>query len=123
MSIQQRSRSAITPVIHADWPHVASAIRFLAIAVPLIGFLFMVRPPLVLPSVSALALASAAIIALVAWCMSSDPNDTGISLWDVSGAYAFIGFAAGMLSEPQQVMELLSVPAEPPSQLGEGSSH
>jgi hypothetical protein len=37
--------------------------------------------------------------------MSADRNHPGITLWDVSGAYAFIGFAAGMLSDPQQVVE------------------
>jgi hypothetical protein len=115
MSIQQRSRSAIAPATHAHWPHVASAILLLAMAVPPIFFLLLVRVPLVLPSVSAVALASGAIIALIAWCMSSDRNGTGISLWDVSGAYTYIGFAAGMLSEPQQVMELLSVSAETPN--------
>jgi hypothetical protein len=114
MSIQQRSRSAIAPATHSDWPHVASAILLLAMAVPLFFFLFLVRVPLVLPSVSAIGLTSAAIIGLIAWCLLSDSNATGISLWDVSGAYALVGFVAGMLSEPQQVMELLSVPAEIP---------
>jgi hypothetical protein len=58
----------------------------------------------------------------MAWCLSSDRNAPGISLWDVSGAYAVVGFTAGMLSEPQQAMELLSVPAECPDQLGKGCS-
>jgi hypothetical protein len=54
---------------------------------------------------SLIALAVSAIVALVAWCLSSDRRGAGITLWDVSGAYAFIGFAAGMLSDPQQVLE------------------
>ena len=58
-----------------------------------------------LPSMSLIALAIAAIVALAAWCLSSDRHGAGITLWDVSGAYAFIGFAAGMLSDPQQVLE------------------
>ena len=91
---------------------LSSAVLLSAIVVPLIVFLLFVRVPLVLPSVSVVALASAAIIALAAWCMSADRNSTGISLWDVSGAYAFIGFAAGMLSDPQQVVELLSLSAD-----------
>ena len=114
MSIQQRSSSATAPATQANRPHVASAILLLAIVVPPIFFLFLVRVPLVLPSVSAVGLASAATIGLIAWCLASDRNATGISLWDVSGAYALVGFVAGMLSEPQQVMELLSVPAEIP---------
>jgi len=47
----------------------------------------------------------AAVIALAAWCLSSSRQSAGITLWDVAGAYAFIGFAAGMLSDPQQVLE------------------
>jgi hypothetical protein len=54
---------------------------------------------------SLMALAISAIAALAAWCSSSDRHGAGITLWDVSGAYAFIGFAAGMLSDPQQVLE------------------
>jgi len=112
MSIQQRTRSAVASATHSHWSHVASAILLSAVAVPPIGFLFLVRTPLILPSIAVISLASAAIIALAAWCMSSDRNSPGISLWDISGAYVFIGFAAGMLSEPQQVMELFSLPTE-----------
>jgi hypothetical protein len=52
---------------------------------------------------SLIALTISAIIALAAWCLSSDRHGAGITLWD--GAYAFIGFVAGMLSDPQQVLE------------------
>jgi hypothetical protein len=60
---------------------------------------------LLLPLMSLIALVSAAVIALAAWCLSSNRHSAGITLWDVSGAYAFIGFAAGMLSDPRQVLE------------------
>jgi hypothetical protein len=109
---QQQSRSAVSPAAQIEWPCVGSAVLWFAIAVPFIGFLIFVRVPLVLPSISVVALASAALIALTAWWMSSDRNSTGVSLWDVSGAYAFMGFAAGMLSDPQQVVEFWSVPAQ-----------
>jgi hypothetical protein len=33
-----------------------------------------------------------------------------VTLWDVSGAYAFVGFAAGMLSEPEHVMQFVALP-------------
>ena len=111
---QQRSRSAAVSAAPTEWPHVTSAVLLAAVAIPLIGFLLFVRTPLVLPSISVVALASAAAIALVAWSMSADRNSPGISLWDVSGAFAFIGFAAAMLSDPQHVVEFWSVPAEFP---------
>lgn len=112
MSTRHRSRSAVALAAHAEWPHAAAVVLLSAIAVPLISLPVVVRTPLVLPSMSVIALASAAIIALAAWCVSSDRRSVGISLWDVSGAYAFLGFAAGMLSDPQAVLEFWSVPAE-----------
>jgi hypothetical protein len=104
MSAEQRSRFAVATTAHIELPHATSRAVLWAIAVPLIGSFFLVRPPFVLPLISVIALASAAITVFAAWCMSSDRNDKGISLWDVAGAYAFIGFAAGMLSDPQQVI-------------------
>ena len=34
-----------------------------------------------------------------------------VNLWDVAGAYAFIGFAAGMISKPEYVLQLFAVAA------------
>lgn len=108
---QHRSRSAVSAA-YTEWQSVNSAFLWSAITVPPIGLLLFVRAPLLLPTICVIALASAAIIALAAWCTSVDRNRTGISLWDVAGAYAFIGFASGMLSDLQQVLEFWSVPAE-----------
>lgn len=107
MTIQQQNRPAVASADHVEWSIITAMV-----AIPPIVFLFLVQPPLVLPSMSAFALVSAAVVALVAWCLSSKRQSKGITLWDVSGAYAFIGFAAGMFSDPQQVMELVSVPAQ-----------
>ena len=104
MSNRQRSRRGIASAMRAEWPHMVSAVILLAVTVPPTGFLLLTRTPL-LPSMSLVALAISAIVALAAWCLSSDRHGAGITLWDVSGAYAFIGSAAGMLSDPQQVLE------------------
>jgi hypothetical protein len=104
MSNRQRSRRGIASAMRAEWPHIVSAVLLLAVTVPATGFLLLTRTPL-LPSMSLVALAISAIVALAAWCLSSDRHGAGITLWDVSGAYAFIGSAAGMLSDPQQVLE------------------
>ena len=114
MSINERSRSAVAAAVHREWPHPSPAVLFWTVMLPPIVFLFLVRSPHVLPSISVLALACAAIVAFAAWCMSSDRDSRGISLWDISGAYAFVGFAAGMLSEPEQLMEFWSAPADTP---------
>ena len=105
MSTRQRSRPAIASAGHIEWPNMVSAVLLLAVMVSLTGFLLLVRTPLLLPSMSLIALAISAIAALAAWCSSSDRHGDGITLWDISGAYAFIGCAAGMLSDPRQVLE------------------
>ena len=114
MSIQRRSRSAVAAAVHREWPHVSSAVLFWTVMFPPIVFLLLVRSPHVLPSMSVLALACAAIVAFAAWCTSSDRDSKGISLWDISGAYAFVGFAASMLSDPEQLIEFWSTPRDSP---------
>ena len=105
MSNRQRSRRGVASAMRAEWPHMVSAVLLLDVMLLPTGFLLLARTPLLLPSMSLIALAISAIAALAAWCSSSDRHGDGITLWDISGAYAFIGFAAGMLSDPQQVLE------------------
>ena len=112
MSTQRRSRSAVAAAVHREWPHLSSAVLFWAVVLPPIVFLLLLRSPHVLPSMSVLALACAAIVAFAAWCASSDRDSKRISLWDISGAYAFVGFAAGMLSDPEQLIEFWSAPRD-----------
>jgi hypothetical protein len=85
MSTRQRSRPAVASAVHTEWPHMVSAFLLLAVTVPLTGFLLRARAPLLLPSMSLIALAISAIVALAAWCLSSDRHGAGITLWDVSG--------------------------------------
>jgi len=111
MSIRQQARSAAVPAACPQWPREASAVLFFGLAIAPLVFPFLVRTPLVLPTLSLTSLASAGLVALVAWWTSSGRKFPHINLWDVSGAYAFIGFAAGMLSEPEHILELWTAPA------------
>jgi hypothetical protein len=77
----------------------------LAVLVLPILFLLLLQPPLLLPFINLVSLTCAAVVALAAWWTSSERNSAYVNLWDLSGAYAFTGLAAAMLSEPQQVME------------------
>lgn len=105
MSTRQKNNSTDIPVARAEWRHATWLVLVLALAVPPVSFSLLAKPSLLLPLTSLIALVSAAVIALAAWCLSSDRHSAGITLWDVSGAYAFIGVAAGMLSDPRQVLE------------------
>ncbi|MEX0590459.1 MAG: hypothetical protein WD207_05190 [Xanthobacteraceae bacterium] len=65
-------------------------------------------PQLVLPTVSLVALASACIVAFIAW--RSRPRDRRHPThWDIAGALTFIGMCAAILSEPDQVVPFLQV--------------
>ena len=113
-----RDRFVLVRVAGAGSPNKNSVAFCAAATAPLIALLLLARPPLVLPTISLVALAGAALIALAAWWTSSDPNSSAISLWDVCGAYAFIGFAAGAMSDPNELVELFASPAAVPEHAG-----
>jgi hypothetical protein len=62
---------------------------------------------LLLPAIAALAFALAAISAAIGWIMQADYRAGILSLWDFSGACAFIGTAAGIFSDPLQVAQFV----------------
>lgn len=101
----QRCRSEVILATYAEWRHIRSISLLLAVVVLPFLLLLFAGPPLLLPLISVVSLTCAAVVALAAWWTSSKRNSARINLWDLSGAYAFTGFAAAMLSEPQQVME------------------
>ena len=63
---------------------------------------------LVLPIVCLAALATAAVIAFVAWKQRA-PDRRHPTYWDIAGGLTFIAMCAAVLSEPDQVMRLLEV--------------
>ncbi len=90
-------RAALSPVVLL----VSLAI---AAAVPLLLLASFVPRPLVLPVLSLAALACAALLALVACWRRAPRHVETITLWDLAGAAALIGFAAGMLTGPEQIL-------------------
>ena len=50
-------------------PYLISAVLLLAVAIPPTGLLVLTRTPLLLESMSVIALAFSAIVALAAWCL------------------------------------------------------
>ena len=47
-----------------------------------------------------------AVVALFVWRFGRSGGSAGITGRDVAGGLAFLGFAAGMLSKPEQIMQL-----------------
>jgi hypothetical protein len=82
-----------------------------AAAAPIAFLVSLVPRAQVLPVLCLLALAGAALVALFAWWRGAKPyaarpRADRVTGWDVAGALALIGFAAGMLSEPNSVLHL-----------------
>src|SRR5215470_18364824 len=91
------ARAALNPVVLL----IALAV---ATAVPLILLASFVPRPLVLPVLSLTALGCAAVLALAAYWRRAPRHVESITLWDLAGAAALIGFAAGMLTGPDQII-------------------
>ena len=87
-------------------PHASLVWLTATVAAPILLLLWFLPPSLVLPVFSVVSLAGAGIMALFAWYSKATRDSAGITAWDVAGAFAFIGFAAGMLSEPEHVVNL-----------------
>lgn len=75
----------------------------IAISVPAFFIVRELRPELVLPAMSALLFASAAMTALFAFSTGAERNAETLTLWDMAGGLALTGCAAAILGEPDQV--------------------
>ena len=56
--------------------------------------------------VSVSSVAGAFLIGGVAWYRGIGRAGGHVTVWDVAGLLAFVGFAAGMLCEPEQIVQL-----------------
>ena len=110
---QARARArkmALAPATGAG-PSQSTVIQLMlaAITTLMIPMSFLVPTELVLPSISIAALSLAVIIAFVAWYLKAaeGKEKSSVNLRDAAGVLALIGFGAGMVSEPEAVMQLL----------------
>jgi hypothetical protein len=103
MTLWQSARS-YGPARAALNPVVLLAALAVAAAVPLLLLASFVPRPLVLPVLSLAALGCAAVLALAAYWLRALRHVENITLWDLAGAAALIGFAAGMLTGTDQIL-------------------
>jgi hypothetical protein len=83
------------------------ALLSVLIAVPTFLMIHVLEPGLVLPAVSILLFAEAAIVAIVARSIHLRENSESVTLWDITGAFTMMGCAAAIFSEPDQAAPLL----------------
>ena len=108
MDIRRTLRGATCEVVLQFLkPHATLALLTALAAVPIVALIPFAPRPLILPILSLVALAVAALAALIAWASSPRRGEDTITAWDVAGAFALIGCGAAMLSEPENVLNLL----------------
>ena len=60
-----------------------------------------------MPGLCLASLTGSAVVALLAWVLRAERRTDYFNLWDAVGVYAFIGFGAGMLSKPEEILRLV----------------
>lgn len=97
-----------SPVRYGAWngPRLLTAVVASAGAATTCFFVWALPPPLVLPSIGVLAIATAIAIAGAAWLTTQRKTAT-VNYWDIAGALTFIGIFAALLSDPELVLALL----------------
>jgi hypothetical protein len=99
--------STYGPALHKLGAHLDSSAVVMTAAASCVSLVWLVPPPLVLPALGLVSFTAAVVVALFAYCSGADRHADGITLWDMAGAFALIWVAAGMLSEPEHVVQLL----------------
>ena len=87
--------------------HARLAAMVAIAAAPLLLLGSALPRPLVLPVLCLIAIAGAGVVSLIAWRRGATRQPDHVTAWDVAGALLFVGFAAGMLSDPAQVTHLV----------------
>ena len=99
--------AAYGPALHKLGPRLDLSALVIAVAASGVLLVWLVPPPLVLPALGLVSFTAAVVVALFAYCSGADRHADGITLWDLAGAFALIWVAAGMLSEPEHIVQLL----------------
>ena len=79
------------------------------LAVPVVATLASTPPHLQMPAMSAFAMLAAVAVAALAFVTRADRRAGAITLWDLAGACALVGIAAGMFSQQQHVIQFFGV--------------
>jgi hypothetical protein len=101
---EHSSAYGFTP--HSPRQHLGLPFLIALAAIPGLLLAWLVSLPLVLPALSILSFTIAGCIALLAYHSRADRHTDGITPWDVAGVFALIWVGAGMLSEPEHVVQL-----------------
>jgi hypothetical protein len=86
----------------------ATFIAAVAAAFAVLGISAVMLPrDVVLPLVSVVFFALAALVALIAWRSAHRREPDRVNYWDVAGALTFIGICAASFVDPEQMVRLV----------------
>jgi len=88
------------------------ALLSVLIAVPAFLIIRVLEPGLILPALSIMLFAEAAIAVIVARSIQTRRNSENVTAWDIAGAFTMMGCAAAIFSEPDQVAQFFDQPVE-----------
>ena len=105
-----RSRALTNAPVDVSDTLQSASIQFLVVATLTLATLAAGFMPadVLLPSIAVAALAVATLAGLVAWQWTITRGPGRLTLWDISGLFAFIGFGACMLSDPHAVVQFFA---------------
>jgi len=83
------------------------AVLIAGAAAPIVVVLWLLPAPLVLPAFSILSIAMSVIIGSIAYFVDRGRDKDAITNWDIAAAFMLVGCVAGLLSEPQNVLQLV----------------
>ena len=107
--MQRRKPAGIHPQWRKPEPlnfQIKLAAMAASAALPLLLLASWLPRPLVLPTFCLVAIAGAAVASFVAWRRNAAPDSRNVTAWDVAGALAFVGCAAAIMSNPEQMIVL-----------------
>lgn len=73
----------------------------------LMGLVWIVPPGLGLPLFATVLLVSGGLLSAYAWWRGLKSGNS-VSAWDVAGTCVLLGFAAAIMSRPEQVLQLVA---------------
>ena len=102
--MQRRKPVGFGPHWQAPEPLQTHAATATAAVLPLLLLISVVPRPLVLPVLCLVAAAGACALSFLAWKRGTIDNPQRVTTWDVAGAFAFIGCAAAIMSNPEHLI-------------------
>jgi hypothetical protein len=108
---QSGGRWPLSVKAQTPWQPSAAAMVLAAVVIFALG-VAVLPPTLVVPAFALAAFVCGAAFALFGWMTGRPQQADRITCWDIASTCVFVGFAAGVLSDPGHVMDLTPLSRE-----------